>query len=662
MKSWSNPLEPRVHSRLSNADRVALIAAGGVVLACLVWVGLAWVEAFVGAGGSLKAQLLYPDPANATTRLATMALILTSTLALQSLYARHLRLEDLLDMERERTLQIYDHSPEAIVCVGKDRHVVYANPAARSLEPALSHGADVGDLCSQRREDDAICQECGLTHALEAGEVCERTMREQGSDGSERWIEQTVYPILDEHRKVNAAVAIMRDVSERARAQQLIRRMAFHDALTGLPNRLLFADRLDNALLQAKRRAEWVAVVFLDINDFKAINDTFGHAVGDSVLCAVGERLVGLLRAEDTVARHSGDEFTILARVDGQVGVETLIRRLTGALEDTVHADGHDIAVSASMGVALCPGDGTDSASLIKNADTAMYHAKEWGHSSWARYEPAMSAEMSDRFELESALRLALDRDEFELFYQPQIDVRSGRVAGVEALIRWNHPTQGMLGPHVFIPLAERSGLIDRIGRWVLHTACRQMSEWLDEGLDVSRVAVNLSAREFMQPEVVSNVRQALAAAGLEPHRLEIEITETTAMHGMQRVLLNLKDLRDLGVRIAIDDFGTGYSAMSYLRRFPLDTLKIAQVFMRDAHVDPQSAAIASMIVDLARELELDVVAEGVELPSQLEFLDQIGCHIAQGYLFARPCSAHDFAVSLRDGFGHQLAQEATVG
>ncbi len=633
---------------------MALIAAGGVAVACLVWVGLAWVDAVV-RGGVFAEQLLSPDPAEATARLAAMALVLTGTLILQSLYARHLRLEDLLDMERERTLQIYDHSPAAIVCVGDDRKVMYANPAARSLEPSLSHGAEVGEMCSERREDDATCEECGLAHALDAGVVCERTMLEKGPDGAERWIEQTVYPVFDEHRHVNAAVAIMRDVSERARAQRLIRRMAFHDSLTDLPNRLLFVDRLDSALLHARRRGEWVAVVFVDLNDFKAINDTFGHAVGDAVLRAVGERLVGLLRAEDTVARHSGDEFTILARVEGQDGVEALILRLLEGLKDTVHVEGHDISVSASMGVALSPNDGDDSATLIKNADTAMYHAKEWGHNAWSRYEPAMSAEMSDRFELEAALRVALDRDEFELHYQPQVDARSGEVIGAEALLRWNHPTQGLIGPHVFVPLAERSGLIDPIGQWVLRSACAQMHAWLEAGLDVGRVAVNLSAREFTNPGIVSHVRQALAAADLEPHRLELEITESTAMHGMQRVLLNLKELRDMGVRIAIDDFGTGYSAMSYLRRFPLDTLKIAQVFMRDAHVDPQSAAIATMIVELSRELDLEVVAEGVELPSQVEFLEGIGCHVAQGYLFARPCPPDRFVRIVEAGFEEHL-------
>jgi len=582
-------------------------------------------------------QIVRPDLANVTVRLTTIVLVLAGTLVMQILYARHLRLENLLDMERERTLKMYEGSPAAIVCVDRDRRVLYLNPSAKALEAPLSHGDALGETCCEPRTNEAACDECPITEVFETAEIRERTLCERGVDGTERWVEQTIYPVMTEHCTVGSVVAIMRDVSERARAQRIIRDMAFHDSLTGLPNRLLFGDRLDGALLHARRHGERVVVGFVDINDFKAINDTFGHAVGDGVLVAVGERLGGILRAEDTIARHSGDEFTVLARIEDETGVEPLVSRILGGLKEPFSVDGHAISVSASMGVAMSPGDGEDASTLIKNADTAMYHAKEWGHNAWRCYAPEMSAEMTDRFELESALRVALERDEFLLYYQPQVDTRSGEVVGVEALLRWRHPTQGVLAPHVFLPLAEQSGLIGPIGRWVLKTACAQMQHWVVSGFDVGRVAVNLTAREFTQEDVVSHVRSALSTTGLSPARLELEITESTAMHNTQRVLFNLMELREMGVRIAIDDFGTGYSAMSYLRRFPIHTLKIAQTFMRDAHVDPQSAAIATMIVELARELGLEVVAEGVEHPRQLEFLTRLGCHVVQGFIFSEP-------------------------
>lgn len=622
-------------------------------MSCAVWVGFAWFDALLGAGRPLAQEILSPELANVTARLMTIVLVLSGTLLMQIVYARHLRLEDLLGIERERTLQIYENSPEAIVCVDKDRRVVYLNPSARSLDLSISHGVNVGETCSERRADDRACDECPLTQVFDTGEVRERTLREQGDDGAERWIEQTVYPVLTEHREVGSAVAIMRDVSERARAQRIIRRMAFHDSLTGLPNRLLFGDRLNSALLHAKRRGERVAVAFVDINDFKAINDTFGHAVGDSVLCAVSEQLTGILRAEDTIARHSGDEFTVLASVVGDSDVEPLVERILAGLKEPLLVDGHTISVSASVGVALSPADGDEAESLIKNADTAMYRAKEWGHNAWRRYQPEMSAEMTGRLELESSLRVALERDEFVLHYQPQVDTRTGAIVAVEALLRWNHPTQGLLGPHVFLPLAEQSGLIGPIGRWVLRTACAQMQQWVLAGADPGRMAVNLSAREFTQEDVVSHVRSALATSGLDPRLLELEITETTAMHNTQRVLYNLMELREMGVRIAIDDFGTGYSAMSYLRRFPVNTLKIAQAFMRDAHIDPQSAAIATMIVELARELQLSVVAEGVEDPRQLEFLERLGCYVVQGYIFSEPVPASDVPILVAKGYKH---------
>jgi diguanylate cyclase (GGDEF)-like protein/PAS domain S-box-containing protein len=448
----------------------------------------------------------------------------------------------------------------------------------------------------------------------------------------------------------DAVQCIVRDISDRVRAQETIQRMAYYDALTELPNRALFRDRLAAALAQARRRKEVVAIVFVDLDDFKAINDTLGHGVGDSVLVAVSRRIRGVLREEDTVARQGGDEFTIIARVLDRDAAATLAQRILDAISGVFEVEGHQLRVSASIGIATYPNDGDRDIDLIRNADAAMYRAKEWGHNVFRLYTPDMSESAAGRLELEAAMRRALERDEFELYYQPQVDVRDGSFVGIEALLRWNHPTRGLLTPGDFIELAEQAGFIGEIGHLVLRTACEQARLWLAEGLEFGRIAVNLSAREFVQHNIVENVARALEATGLDANMLELEITETIAMYNVEQILAILNLLREMGVRIAIDDFGTGYSSMSYLKRFPIQTLKIAQDFMRDVDVDQQSAAIASMLIELCRELKLDIVAEGVEDQSQLDFLRDRGCYVVQGYLLSRPVTAGELGDILRDG------------
>jgi diguanylate cyclase (GGDEF)-like protein len=390
--------------------------------------------------------------------------------------------------------------------------------------------------------------------------------------------------------------------------------------------------------------------VFVDLDDFKAINDTLGHGVGDGVLKAVSQQICGVLREEDTVARQGGDEFTIIARVMSRDDAATLAERILESINGSFDVEGHQLRVSASIGIATYPHDGERDVDLIRNADAAMYRAKDWGHNVYRLYTPDMSESAAGRLELEGAMRQALERDEFELYYQPQIDVRDGRFVGVEALLRWNHPTRGLLTPIDFIELAEQAGFIGEIGHWVLQTACEQARVWLAEGLDFGRVAVNLSAREFVQRNIVENVARALETTGLDARMLELEITETIAMYNVEQILAILHLLRNMGVRVAIDDFGTGYSSMSYLKRFPVQTLKIAQDFMRDVDVDSQSAAIASMLIELCRELDLDIVAEGVESQSQLDFLRDRGCYVIQGFLFSRPVSAGELGDILRNG------------
>jgi predicted signal transduction protein with EAL and GGDEF domain len=370
--------------------------------------------------------------------------------------------------------------------------------------------------------------------------------------------------------------------------------------------------------------------------------------VGDGALKAVGARLRDLLRDEDTIARQGGDEFTIIARVSSREDAEEIAERILASIDEGFRVDGHRLCISASIGIATYPQDGDTDIELIRNADAAMYRAKETGHNVYRLFTPDMRETAAARLELEEALRHAIDHSEFELYYQPQVDVRAGTFVGVEALLRWNHPARGVLAPGEFLELAEQVGLIGEIGQWVLRTACEQARCWLDEGLEFGRVAVNLSAREFVQSNIVEGVAHTLETTGLDASMLELEITETIAMYNVDQVLAILELLRDMGVRVAIDDFGTGYSSMSYLKRFPIQTLKLAQDFMRDVDVDAQSAAIASMLIELSRELGLDMVAEGVENESQLRFLQERGCHVIQGYLFSRPVPSAELGNVLR--------------
>ncbi len=551
---------------------------------------------------------------------------------------------------RERYRLLVDGSPD-MVLLHRDGVIVYLNPPGAELlgladaEDAI--GWPVRELwrpCTP--EFDAV----DIDAALATGELSSpMPVSLCRPDGGFVDVELSVARL--ESDSGPSVQCVVRDVTERVHAQRTIERMAFYDTLTDLPNRALFNDRLASALARARRRSELVAVVFVDLDDFKTINDTLGHVVGDGVLRAVANRLRALVREEDTIARQSGDEFTIIARVVDRDGASALAERILESLRDSLVVDGYELHVSASVGIAVYPLDGIEDVELLRNADTAMYRAKDLGRNVYRLYSPDMSESAMDRLELEAALRVALDAKEFVLHYQPQVDVRSGRTVGVEALIRWQHPIQGILPPRVFVELAEQAGFMGEIGHWILRSACNTAAQWHAAGHDFGRICVNLSAREFVQQDVAANVRAALEAANLDPSMLELEITESVAMHNIEHVLKVLGELRDVGVRVAIDDFGTGYSSMSYLKRFPITTLKIAQDFMRDVHTNAQSAAIAGMVIDLCHELNLDIVAEGVEHEEQLDFLKSRGCHVMQGYLFSRPVPEDEFIETLARGF-----------
>jgi diguanylate cyclase (GGDEF)-like protein/PAS domain S-box-containing protein len=468
-------------------------------------------------------------------------------------------------------------------------------------------------------------------------------------DGETFPVEVHARALFSADRKL--VVSVIRDISERKEAEELIRRMAFYDPLTGLANRTLFGDRLGIAIAQAHRSGEGLAVMFLDVDHFKSINDTLGHDVGDSLLCGIAGRLRGLVREGDTVARLGGDEFILLLPdVDTEAGAGAVAVKVLEALQPPFDLGAHEIHATASIGIALYGRPADTAESLLRCADTAMYRAKEGGRNAWRTYDPSMDATALERFSLKNDLRRVLDRNELAVHYQPLVRVSDGRVTGVEALLRWHHPERGMISPADFIPLAEETGLIVPIGEWVLREACAQACKWRDGGFTGMRVAVNLSARQFFQGDLLETVTSVLESTGLEPTLLELEITESIAMQNADYMLETFSRLRDMGVRIAIDDFGTGYSSLDRLKRFPIHTLKVAQPFMDGVCENEESAAIATTIIVLAQSLKLNVVAEGVETESQLAFLREQGCNELQGYLFCKPLPAEQLTRLLRRG------------
>ena len=429
---------------------------------------------------------------------------------------------------------------------------------------------------------------------------------------------------------------------------------AHYDALTDLPNRVLLRDRLEQAMMRANRQGTCVAALFLDLDRFKSINDSLGHAAGDKFLKEMGSRISHQLRDGDTVVRFGGDEFIIVVpdiSIDAQIitTISKICENILAATIEPFSLDGHEVKITSSIGVSLYPQDADNFDDLLKNADTAMYHAKSQGRDNYQFFAQDLNATAMQRFSMQNDLHGALENDEFELFYQPKVDLQSGKLAGAECLIRWRHPALGMVSPGQFIPIAEDTGLINSIGDWALRTACAQSSVWLDRGFPPVRMAVNLSARQFRSRNLVTTVREILEDTQLPVHLLELEVTEGAIMTDVDRTVATLRALSGMGVRLAVDDFGTGYSSLSYLAQFPLDVLKIDQSFVRDLVDRSDVGCVVSAIVGLAHSLNLTVVAEGVETPAQLEFLRDLGCEEIQGYLYSRPLTVGDFEELLKN-------------
>jgi len=541
------------------------------------------------------------------------------------------------EQSRRLSAQVFDQTAEGIVITDADGRIISVNAFTEitGYPPREVLGRDPKMLQSGRHDVEFYRQ---FWQQLETeghwrGEIWNR--RKSGELYPE-WLAINV--VRDADGRPQHYIGIFSDISRQKRDAERIRFLAYYDALTGLPNRTLLADRVAKSIAAAHRRQKRLALLFMDLDGFKHINDSLGHLAGDGVLRQVGERLKRLTRASDTLARFGGDEFVLLLNdVEGPEGIAAVAQRCLDALATPLALEDHEIGITPSIGISVYPDDGKDLDELVKNADTAMYHAKEAGRNQYRFFEAAMNARVTSRGVLASDLRRAIEREELRLHYQPQADIATGEIVGIEALVRWQHPELGLVSPADFIPVAEELGLIGLLGDWVLNETCRQAVAWQRAGLPHLPVAVNLSALQLRSPTFLDSVRRALATSGLEAHWLEFELTESVLMQQAETAVKTLNGLSELGIRVAIDDFGTGYSSLAYLRRLAIDKIKIDRSFVRDLGVDAEDTVIVSTIIRMAHSLKLRVIAEGVETSEQLAALRAHGCDEIQGYYFSRP-------------------------
>ena len=536
---------------------------------------------------------------------------------------------------------IAENAGDLIAMLDREGRRLYASPSFQAYFPddQVTSGAD--SLAIVHPEDKDRIRQIFI-ETVETGKGRRAEFRCISKDGRIHHFESESDPVRDASGRVSYVVAVSRDITERRAAEEQVRYLAHHDMLTGLPNRALFSERIDHALTQARRRHSRVAVMFVDLDRFKVFNDSLGHLVGDRLLKVVAERLRACLREEDTVARLGGDEFAVLINdCEGEQTFAMIAQKVIDALGVTIMVDERELNVGASIGISVYPDDGDSAETLLEQSDMAMYQVKSAGRNHIRFYTPQMNERAQRRMTVENGLRRALSRGELVVHYQPEIDLASGALVAVEALIRWQHPEMGLLLPETFIEIAEDTGLVVPIGEWVLLQACTQQRVWQDANLIGPAVvmSVNLSALQFQQKDLIATVKHCLAQSGLQAHALELEITETTLMKDAGTSVAMLRTLDELGVSTVVDDFGTGYSSLAYLKRFPVRKLKVDRSFVREADTDPDDDAIVRAVVSLGHSLKLSIVAEGVETASQAAFLRGIGCNTGQGYFFAAPSS-----------------------
>jgi len=587
--------------------------------------------AFELGNSYLKANIS-PIHNNATIQGAVLALFDTT---------EHQVLKKSLLEVQEQYLLLAEHTQDVITKYTPDGICSYISPACHRVlgykqeeivGKSVFHFFHPNDLKSKRKffkklldqpTNDAICY------------------RVKRNDDEFIWLETSTKAVThDKTGKMVEIIAVSRDITTRKQSEERLLYLANYDSLTGLPNRALFRDRLRRAIARSQRNKTKVALLFLDLDRFKNINDSLGHHAGDQLLRGVSKRLKQYAREGDTIARLGGDEFTvILEGIQSTEDVSVVAEKILELMQAPFRLDGHEVVVTPSIGITLYPDDATDMRSLLKNADTAMYRSKERGRNAYQFYTAGMNAKAYEHLILENSLRHAMERNEFKLYFQPQFDLHSQGIVGIEALLRWEHPEKGLLMPDKFIPFAEDTGLIVPLGDWVLRKACHEAKHWQNVGLEPIRVAVNLSMRQFLECSFVDQVASALNESKLAARYLELEVTESFLAANVEKAAKTLRGLHRLGVHLAIDDFGTGYSSLSYLKRFPLNTLKIDQSFVQDITRDMDSATIVEAIIALGKSLGLNVIAEGVEYNDQVFFLKERSCDLFQGYYFCHPLS-----------------------
>src|SRR6202521_3591937 len=569
--------------------------------------------------------------------------------------------EDALYVEKERAVVTLNSIGDAVLCTDISGKISYLNLVAETMtgwcrEEAIGKPlAEVfriidGATRKTARDPMEMAVEQNRTVGLTVNCVLIRR------DGHESAIEDSAAPIHDRAGRVTGAVIVFHYGSAARAMSVQMTHSAQHDVVTSLPNRLLLNDRITQSIALARRQNKPTAVIFLDLDRFKYINDSLGHAIGDELLQSISKRLVAGVRASDTVSRLGGDEFVILlSEISHPEDAATSARKILLSLNAPHSIDGHDLDIAGSIGISVHPEDGEDAETIIKNADRAMYHAKEKGRNNFQFFKPEMNRQAVERQSLEGSLRRAIEREEFLLHYQPKVNLDTGEITGVEALIRWQQPDRGLVPPSQFVPIAEDCGLIVQIGRWVLREACRQARAWQNAGLPPVPIAVNVSAVEFRDKDFVEGVRAILSETGLEARYLELELTEGVLMENAESTDAVLQELKMMGVHLAVDDFGTGYSSLSYLRQFPIDVLKIDQSFVHQMTADLDNSSIVSAIINMGKSLKHLVVAEGIETQEQRAYLQAQHCAEGQGYLFSRPLAAAQFAHLLQMGLAETV-------
>jgi diguanylate cyclase (GGDEF)-like protein/PAS domain S-box-containing protein len=558
--------------------------------------------------------------------------------------------EDALFVEKERAQVTLNCIGDAVICTDISGNVTFLNIVAEKMTAwswKEAHGRPMAEVfrivdgTTRKAVRDPMQMAIAQNETVGLTVNCVLIRR----DGAEYAIEDSAAPIHDRAGHVTGAVIVFHDVSAARAMSMQMTHSAQHDVVTGLPNRMLLNDRITQSIALARRNNRSIALLFLDLDHFKYINDSLGHDIGDDLLLCVSTRLLAGVRGSDTVSRQGGDEFVVLlSEISHPEDAVTSARKLLFSISTACSIGGHDLHIDGSIGISIYPTDGADAETLIKNADTAMYHAKQSGRNNFKFFKAEMNLKAVERQSLEGNLRRALERKEFMLHYQPKVKLTTEEIMGVEALIRWQHPDRGLVPPSQFIPVAEDCGLIHQIGRWVMREACTQARAWQDAGLPPLPIAVNVSAVEFRDKKFVEDVRAILAETGLAASYLELELTEGVLMEDAESTTLVLQELKAMGVHLAVDDFGTGYSSLSYLRQFPIDVLKIDQSFVRRITDDLDDSTIVSAIINMGKSLKYLVVAEGVETEEQRLYLQAQHCEEGQGYLFSRPLPAVEFA------------------